>query len=77
MLETFAATLTNAPFLFSSTRLLEECRTFVRHNDGSASAANSTHDDLVMAMAVALEVRSEVAPKGARKASSVSMGSLG
>ncbi len=28
-------TLTHAPFLFSSTRLLEECRTFVRHPDGS------------------------------------------
>ncbi len=75
MLETFAATLTNAPFLFSSTRLLEECRTFVRHPDGSASAANGTHDDLVMAMAVALAVRAEVAPV-ARKASSVSMSSL-
>ena len=76
MLETFAATLTNAPFLFSSTRLLEECRTFVRHPDGSASAANGTHDDLVMAMAVALAVRADVAPN-ARKASSVRVGSLG
>lgn len=75
MLETFAATLTNAPFLFSSTRLLEECRTFVRHPDGSASAANGTHDDLVMAMAVALAVRAELAPT-VRKPSSVGMGSL-
>ncbi len=77
MLENFAATLTNAPFLFSSTRLLEECRTFVRHPDGSASAANGTHDDLVMAMAVAQAVRAEVAPTAARKPSSVSVGSLG
>jgi len=76
MLETFAATLTNAPFLFSSTRLLEECRTFVRHPDGSASAAYGTHDDLVMAMAVALAVRADVAPT-VRKAASVSMESLG
>lgn len=75
MLETFAATLTNAPFLFSSTRLLEECRTFVRHPDGSASAANGTHDDLVMAMAVALAVRADIAPT-TRKPSSVSMGML-
>ncbi len=77
MLETFAATLTNAPFLFSSTRLLEECRTFVRHPDGSVSAANGTHDDLVMAMAVALAVRADTAPNTKRKPTSVSMGSLG
>ncbi len=77
MLENFAATLTNAPFLFSSTRLLEECRTFVRHPDGSASAANGTHDDLVMAMAVALAVRADAAPSAGRKPSSVSVGSLG
>jgi hypothetical protein len=77
MLENFAATLTNAPFLFSSTRLLEECRTFVRHPDGSASAANGTHDDLVMAMAVAQAVRAEVAPNAARKPASVSVASLG
>jgi len=77
MLENFAATLTNAPFLFSSTRLLEECRTFVRHPDGSASAANGTHDDLVMAMAVALAVRAESAPNASRKPVSVTVGSLG
>ncbi len=77
MLENFAATLTNAPFLFSSTRLLEECRTFVRHPDGSASAANGTHDDLVMAMAVAQAVRAEVAPNASRKPASVSVASLG
>jgi hypothetical protein len=77
MLENFAATLTNAPFLFSSTRLLEECRTFVRHPDGSASAASGTHDDLVMAMAVALAVRAETAPNAGRKAAALSVGSLG
>lgn len=77
MLEMFAATLTNAPFLFSSTRLLEECRTFVRHPDGSVSAAHGTHDDLVMAMAVALAVRADTAPNASRKAASVKMGSLG
>ena len=76
MLETFAATLTNAPFLFSSTRLLEECRTFVRHPDGSTSAANGTHDDLVMAMAVALAVRSDTSPSVSRKAATLRVGSL-
>jgi hypothetical protein len=77
MLENFAATLTNAPFLFSSTRLLEECRTFVRHRDGSASAANGTHDDLVMAMAIALAVRADTAVNTKHKEASVSLGSLG
>ena len=77
MLENFAATLTNAPFLFSSTRLLGECRTFVRHPDGSASAARGAHDDLVMAMAVALAVRTEMAPNTSRKPVSVKLGSLG
>ena len=61
MLENFAAVLASAPFLFASPRLLEECRTFVRHPDGSSSAANGTHDDTVMSMAIALAVRAEVA----------------
>jgi hypothetical protein len=77
MLANFAATLSSAPFMFNSTRLLEECRTFVRHPDGSVSAANGTHDDLVMAMAIALAVRAEVAPNVGHKESTVAMGSLG
>jgi hypothetical protein len=47
------------PGLFASPRLLEECRTFVRRPDGSAAAANGAHDDTVMAMAIALAVRTE------------------
>src|SRR5206468_3840961 len=39
MLEHFAVVLTTAPEMFSSTRLLCECRTFVRRADGSAAAA--------------------------------------
>ena len=61
MLENFAAVLASAPFLFASPRLLEECRTFVRRPDGTAAAANGAHDDTVMAMAIALAVRAEVA----------------
>ncbi len=61
MLENFAAVLTNAPFLFASPRLLEECKTFVRRPDGNSAAANGAHDDTVMAMAIALAVRAEVA----------------
>ena len=77
MLESFAATLTNAPFLFSSPRLLEECRTFVRHPDGSPSAANGAHDDLVMAMAIALVVRGEVAASRTRQTPQVEVATLG
>src|SRR5271169_3414306 len=61
MLQNLAAVLTAAPFLFNSTRLLEECKTFVRRPDGTTAAANGAHDDTVMAMAIALAVRAEVA----------------
>ncbi|MFZ0792551.1 MAG: hypothetical protein WAM65_02200, partial [Candidatus Korobacteraceae bacterium] len=60
MLENFAALLSAAPFMFLSPRLLEECRTFIRHPDGSCSAASGAHDDTVMAMAIAQAVRAEV-----------------
>ena len=49
--------LIQEPGRFLSQRLLAECRTFVRHEDGSASAAAGAHDDLVMAMAMAFAVR--------------------
>ena len=61
MIEQFAALLSRHPDLFSSPRLLSECRTFVRHEDGAAGAANGTHDDSVMAMAIAEAVRFEQA----------------
>lgn len=66
MLENLAGLLSAAPFMFLSPRLLEECRTFVRHPDGTCSAAAGAHDDTVMAMAIAEIVRAEVliaAPK--------------
>jgi len=59
MLQNLAAVLVAAPFLFVSPRLLEECKTFVRRPDGSTAAANGTHDDTVMAMAIAQIVRTE------------------
>src|SRR5437868_10067914 len=61
MIENLAAVLALAPRLFRSRRVLNECRTFVRHADGSSSARSGTHDDCVMAMAVAMAVRREVA----------------
>jgi hypothetical protein len=60
MLANFAATLATEPRLFSSTRLLEECRGFVRYANGSSAAAAGSHDDCVIAMAIALAVRAEL-----------------
>jgi hypothetical protein len=59
MIEQFAALLAHHPELFSSPRLLAECRTFVRHQDGAAAASAGAHDDCVMAMAIAQAVRLE------------------
>ena len=61
MVENFAAVLATSPKLFHSHRLLGECRTFIRHPDGSAAAAGGAHDDCVMAMAIALAGRRAVA----------------
>src|SRR6185312_12604144 len=60
MIENLAAVLGTAPGLFQSPRLLNECRTFVRHGDGSSAAMAGTHDDCVMAMAVGLAARQMV-----------------
>ncbi len=59
MLAMLSELLVNAPQMFLSPRLLEELRTFIRHPDGSCSAAAGTHDDAVMAMAIAQAVRVE------------------
>ena len=53
--------------LFRSQRLLREMKTFVRHPDGHAAAAEGAHDDCVMAMAIALAVRREDAGRVRRK----------
>jgi hypothetical protein len=60
MLEIFGNILASGAYLFLSRRLLEECRTFIRHEDGSCSAAPGAHDDAVMAMAIAQAVRAEM-----------------
>jgi hypothetical protein len=61
MLENLAAVLATEPELFQSPRLLNEFRTFIRHPDGSSAAAGGTHDDCVMAMAIALAARQAMA----------------
>lgn len=62
MIETLGAMLVDKPGIFSSSRLLAECRTFVRRSDGRTEAAGGCHDDCVMAMAIALQVRAELTP---------------
>jgi Terminase RNaseH-like domain len=60
MIETMGAMLIEKPQIISSARLLAECRTFVRRGDGRTEASAGSHDDCVMAMALALRVRAEV-----------------
>jgi hypothetical protein len=67
MIEHLAAVLMDGAELFHSPRLLGELRTFVRHADGHAAAAEGTHDDCVMAMAVAHAVRREDAGRVRRR----------
>jgi hypothetical protein len=76
MLQNLAAVLTAAPLLFNSSRLLEECKTFVRRPDSTTAAANGAHDDTVMAMGIALAVRAEVVGRSAAAGAGVSMGVL-
>ena len=64
IVEGLAALLSSAPHLFASAALLEECRGFVRHADGTSAAAAGAHDDRVMAMAIAHAVRREIAGDG-------------
>ncbi|HEX4283795.1 MAG TPA: terminase [Terracidiphilus sp.] len=54
--------------LFQSRKLLAECRSFVRNRDGSTGARSGTHDDRVIAMAIAWEVRAEILPGSRTKA---------
>jgi Terminase RNaseH-like domain len=61
MIENLAAVLAAEQTIFHSPRLLNECRTFVRHPDGNSSAAAGSHDDCVMAMAIALAARQKLA----------------
>ena len=60
MVEQIGAALGAGAKIFSSSRLLAECRTFVRQKDGRTGAAAGVHDDCLMAMAMALGVRAEV-----------------
>src|SRR5581483_7051536 len=52
--------LRETPERFMSRRLLAECRTFVADERGRAAAAAGSHDDTVMAMAIAQAVRAQM-----------------
>ncbi len=60
MLGAMASALVETPGIFFSRRLLQECRSFVRHRNGKIGASTGAHDDCVMAMAMALCVRDEI-----------------
>jgi hypothetical protein len=57
MIENLAAVLATEPTLFRSQRMLSEFRTFVRQSDGISGAAIGSHDDCVMAIAIAWAAR--------------------
>lgn len=63
MIENLAVILATQPSLFPGEQLLHECRTFVRNADGNTGASPGAHDDCVMAMAIALAARREIAGK--------------
>jgi hypothetical protein len=67
MLSDLDAMLVANPEVFLSRRLLEECRTFVTHANGSSGAASGTHDDCVMAFAIAQAVRRQLNESGKRR----------
>ncbi|MGD0903243.1 MAG: terminase [Terracidiphilus sp.] len=60
------AELVEQPERFQSRKLLGECRSFVRVPDGGTGARAGTHDDRVMAMAIALGARAELLSRGQR-----------
>lgn len=64
MIEGLGWALIEATKCFRSARLLHEFRTFVRFKDGGTGAAPGTHDDCVLAMAIAWAVREEDMAKG-------------
>ncbi len=69
MLGGLDAALVEEPQRFQSRRLLGECRSFVRLANGSSGAQAGTHDDRVMAMAIGLAARAELARKRSRTGS--------
>jgi hypothetical protein len=59
-LAALATAVATSPDKFQSARFLKECRSFVRLPSGGMAGQAGTHDDRVMAMAIALSVRNEL-----------------
>ena len=59
MISRMGVLIGESPERFMSRRLLAECRTFVADERGRTAAVAGSHDDLVMAMAIAQAVRAE------------------
>lgn len=59
--------LVQEPRQFVSERLLKECRSFVRLRNGRLAAKAGEHDDLVMAMAIALRARKNALAPGKKR----------
>ncbi len=72
-----SAALVEHPEYFQSKKFLAECRTFVRTRDGNSGAIAGTHDDRVMAMAIALAVRAEIQERGGRESGGRESGDRG
>jgi hypothetical protein len=70
MLSRLGAALVDEPERFRSRRLLGECRSFVRLPNGSSGAQAGTYDDRVMAMAMGLAARAEMAGRAGSKLAS-------
>ena len=60
MISQLGLLLADQPWLFSSRRLLGECRTFVTVAGGRTEAAAGAHDDCVLEMAIGQAVRAEM-----------------
>jgi hypothetical protein len=66
MLGRLNAALIDQPERFMSRRLLAECRSFVRLANGATGARSGTHDDRVLAMAIALAARAQLLESNSR-----------
>ncbi|AXC13593.1 Large subunit terminase [Acidisarcina polymorpha] len=67
MIGTMSAALVESAGTFQSRRLMKECRTFIRFRNGKTGAESGSHDDCLMAMAIGLAARHEMAGRASRK----------
>jgi hypothetical protein len=61
IIDALRADFANGAVVLNDAETLKEMRVFIRHDDGQLGAAAGAHDDRVMALAIANQVRREVA----------------